>query len=328
MAEVLSQQEIDRLLAGVNTGDVKESELSDLLKKKEVYEYDFRKPTRISKDQIKTLRNLHENFAELYGFHLASRLQTMVSIELVAVDQLRYSEYVLSISNPCCVYIFDVGQTNSRAVLELTTDLVFMIVERLLGGIGTPPKAPRAITQIEQRIIQPLVLQALSNLATAWRPVYEVEFSLKGFETNADFVQIAPAGEIVLVFSFNVKIGDESFLMNLCYPTFALEEIHAQANLLKARTRSTGKNREIAYRALSENLMYTTVEVRTLIGTTSIRLKELLDLEVGDIICLDTHVDETVPIYLNERLKFYGKPGVVDGVVSVKIVREAAEDNE
>ncbi|MFZ0392056.1 MAG: flagellar motor switch protein FliM, partial [Calditrichia bacterium] len=161
MSEVLSQQEIDQLLSGINSGEIKEEQLGDYRKNREVYDYDFRRPNRVSKDQLKTIRTLHENFSEIFGFFLASKLQTMATIDLIAVDQLRYSEYVLSISNPSCIYIFEIAETDGKAVLELTPELVLVIVERLLGGSGVKAKNSRSITTIEQRMIRPLMSKAL-----------------------------------------------------------------------------------------------------------------------------------------------------------------------
>lgn len=321
MSEVLSQQEIDRLLSGYKSGRVKEEDLTELVKEHEVYEYDFRQPTRVSKDQLKTIRTLHETFSEIFGFYLASRLQTMASIELIGVDQLRYSEYVLSIPNPGCIYIFDILETRGRAVMEMTPEFVYTVVERLLGGLGSKPRGGRGITVIEQRLMKPIVDQALANLGTAWKPVHEMTFKFSGFESNPDFVQIAPASEIVIVISLAVKIGTDSFLINLCYPSFALEDVITHLNIqlftsgIKRTDSSRGKNKIV------NHLEQTAMEVRALLGKTNITLQELLHLEKGDVLLLDNKIDGDIPVYVKDRLKFYGRPGVVDGHVAIKIHR-------
>lgn len=321
MSEVLSQSEIDNLLTGIKSGELKNEELADSTKKKDIYEYDFRRPTRVSKDQLKTIRTLHESFTEIFGFYLASRLQTMATIELLAVDQLRYSEYVLSITNPGCIYIYDVMETEGRCVLEMNPELVYVIVERLLGGSGAKPSAPRSITTIEQRLMKPLIQQALLNLTKAWQPITELNFKLSGFESNPDFVQIAPASEIVIVISCEIRIGEDSFMFNICYPSFALEDVIAKLGQQYYSSVIKNKNRELTRKQISAHLENTPIEVRTLLGSTEITLNDLLNLEKGDVICLDTRIDEDLPVYVRDRMKFAGRPGIVEGNVALKITQ-------
>ena len=326
MSEVLSQKEIDRVLSGINSGEIKEDNISEALAHKEIYEYDFRRPTRVSKDQLRIIRTLHENFAETFGFFLSSRLQTMATIDMLAVDQLRYSEYALSIANPCVVYIFDIEQTEGRAVIELTPDLVFMVVERLLGGSGGEPAEPRAITAIEQRIIAPILKKALLNLAASWKPVHELGLKLVGFESNSDFVQIAPASEIVLVISFEIRIGEETFLMNLSYPYFALEDIIAKLSVQLYNTNLFNKKKDMAFYKINKQLQNTSMEIKAELGKAQLSIKELAELEEGDILYVNNSIDADIPIYVQNRLKYYGRPGTTEGRLAVKISRELEKE--
>ncbi len=328
MSEVLSQKEIDRVLSGINSGEIKEDNISEALAHKEVYEYDFRRPTRVSKDQLKIVRTLHENFAETFGFFLTSRLQTMATVDMLAIDQLRYSEYVLSIANPCVVYIFDIEQTEGKAVIEMTPDLVFMIVERLLGGGGGKPTEPRAITAIEQRIVAPIIEKALANLSASWKPVQELDFKIVGFENNSDFFQIAPAGEIVIVISFEIKIGEETFLMNICYPSFALEDVIAKLSVQLYNTNVSNKKKDKAFYKLNKQLQNTSMEIKAELGKAQLSIKELTELEEGDILYVNNSIDAEIPIYVQNRLKYYGRPGTIDGRLAVKISREMEKELE
>ena len=319
MAEVLSQNEIDQLLSGINSGEIKEDQLGDYKKSNEIFEYDFRRPNRVSKDQLKTIRTLHENFSEVFGFYLASKLQTMATIDLIAVDQLRYSEYVLSISNPSCIFIFDIIETEGRAVLELTPELVLVIVERLLGGSGVKVKSTRSITTIEQRMIKPLMASALKNLSTSWNPIQTLNFNMSGFESNPDFVQIAPASEIVIVVSFEIKIGEDSFLMNLCYPSFALEEVIARLNVQFYSSMQTAKDKHKVKQTISSHLEKTMLDIRVLLGKSEITIDDLMKLENGDVLVMDSSVEEELPIIIKDRVKFRGRPGTFDGNMAVKV---------
>lgn len=325
MAEVLSQNEIDQLLSGINSGEIKEDQLAENRNNSDVSEYDFRRPNRVSKDQLKTIRTLHENFSESFGFFLASKLQTMATVDLIAVDQLRYSEYVLSISNPSCIFTFDIEETEGRAVLELTPELVLVIVERLMGGSGIKVKDTRSITTIEQRMIKPLMIKALENLSNAWTPIQKLNFHLTGFESNPDFVQIAPASEIVIVVSFEIKIGEDSFLMNLCYPSFALEDVIAKLNMQFFSTVQTDKDRAKVKSTISSHLEKTKLDIRVLLGKSEISIHDLIQLEEGDVLVLDSLVEGELPIIVKDRVKFYGRPGISDGNVAVKIVNNVEE---
>ena len=222
MPEVLSQSEIDNLLAGIGKSPAAapaETPAESKRDQRDVQGFDFRRPNRVSKNQLRIFQAVHETFAELFGFYLASKLQTQVSITVSSVDQLFYSEYQLSIGSPTCLYVFDMKPSEGRGVLELSPMLVFAIVERLLGGgAAEPSRKLRAVTEIEKTLIKGTVEKALQDLQGAWKSVSNLKFNPERFESEADFLQIAPASEIVLVVSFDVQIAGSGYLMNLCFP--------------------------------------------------------------------------------------------------------------
>lgn len=226
MPQPLSQQEIDALLSGISSGTV---EVDSLLREtpKQVLPYDFRRPNRISKVQLRSLQSIHESFAETVAYYLLSRLQALASISVTSVDQLFYSEYLLSLPRPGCLYIVELGEEPQRQViLELSPQLALVIVERLLGGEGVaPPPKARSITPIEQAVLKGVVEHMLRALEESWSPTAVMQFRLLRMETEPDFVQIASASEIVAVISMQVTIGIHSYVMSLCYPTFALEDV-------------------------------------------------------------------------------------------------------
>ncbi|MCS7170236.1 MAG: flagellar motor switch protein FliM, partial [Candidatus Kapabacteria bacterium] len=225
MPQVLSQQEIDVLLTGISSGTV---EVEDLLREptKQVLPYDFRRPNRISKSQLRSLQSIHESFAETVAYYLLSRLQALASIGVTSVDQLFYSEYLLSLPRPGCLYIVELENTQRQIILELSPQLALIVVERLLGGEGVavPPKT-RSVTPIEQAVLKGVVEHMLRALEESWSSTAPMRFCLLRMETEPDFVQIASASEIVAVISMQVTVGIHSYAMSLCYPTFALEEV-------------------------------------------------------------------------------------------------------
>ena len=328
MADILSQSDIDRIL---NNMDDKEAIESILVGKQkpdvDVIVYDFRRPNRLSKNQLRTMQNIHESFAESLSYYLVSRLQTIVSVHVTAVDQLFYSEFILSISNPGCLYVFDLGMNDGSAILELSSQLAFVIIERLLGGTGEGIKKVRALTQIEQSVLKGICERALVDLQSAWKSVGNLNFKYERFESEADFVQIAPPSEIVLVVTFEVMVSNKPYLMNLCFPTFALEEVIAKLNFQHlSPLANTGKS-GIRQEVLSNNILQTRVPVVALLGKTQLTIGELLELEVGDVINLNKRTDQNIEIFINDKRKFFARPGKLAGHNAAIINSIVSDDN-
>lgn len=329
MNEVLSQQDIDKILSGMTSGAVSaEDILHKGMSKKEVGAYDFRRPNRFSKMQLRTLTSVHENFAESFGYFLVSKLQTVVSINVTSVDQLFYSEFILSIASPSCLYVFDVQGTDGSGVLEVSPQLAFSMVERLLGGGTDTVKKQRAITAIEQAVIRGIILRALADLSTAWRSLSDLNFRYSRFESEADFVQIAPGSEIVLVVSMDVNIGSKSYMMNLCFPTFALEEVIAQLNKrqITAGIKAPTERRE-GEELIRRHISTTSLQVIAELGRAKISLRELVALREGDILKLNTRIDQELQLIIAGKRKLAVRPGVVDGKAAVRVTRVLVDED-
>ncbi|HOV91509.1 MAG TPA: flagellar motor switch protein FliM [Candidatus Kapabacteria bacterium] len=331
MAELLSQNEIDNLLSEMSSGRVNVDEvIAGKYKSKDISAYDFRRPNRVSKNQLRTMQTVHENFAETFGYYLVSRLQSLISVEVTSIDQLFYSEYILSVSNPSCLYVFDIEGTDGNGILEVSPQLALVIVEKLLGGSGEVAPKPRSITPIEQSVIRGIVEHALSDLRNAWRSITEINFKYSRLEMEADFVQIAPSSEIVLVVSFDVNIGVNTYLMNLCFPTFALEEVLAKLNrqqITAPTVTLTPQKRKENIELINKQISSTFLIVQAELAKTSITVGDFLNLEIGDIIKLDKKVNEEIEISINNRKKLLGRPGSVDGKRAVQVTRFLKEED-
>ncbi len=329
MPEVLSQSEIDNLLAGIGqqpapgTGSVPASDKEN----RDVQGFDFRRPNRVSKNQLRMFQAVHETFADLFSFYLASRLQTQVSISVSSVDQLFYSEYQLSIGSPTCLYVFNMENAEGKGVLELSPTLVFAIVERLLGGGASDPTSKvRAVTEIEKSLVRGTVDKSLQDLQNAWKSISGLKFKLERFESEADFLQIAPASEIVLVVSFDVQIGGTSYLMNICFPTFSLEEIIQGLNVQNVAPISGASPRSNKSDSVVKGISTTELPVSVELGKAVITLKELVGLREGDVVILETRKDNLLPVKIASHTKFFAKVGTHDGHKAVKVVRNASEE--
>jgi flagellar motor switch protein FliM len=333
MAEVLSQTEIDSLLSEMNSGRVDVDEvLAGKYSKGEIANYDFRRPNRISKNQVRTLQSIHENFAEIFGYYLVSKLQNVVSFTVTSVDQLFYSEFILSVSNPSCLYIFDIEGTDGSGILEISPELALTIVELLLGGKGEIMPKPRTITPIEQAVIRGIIEHSLSDLRTAWRAIAELHFKYSRLEIEADFVQIAPSSEIVVVVSFDVKIGNNNntFMMNLCFPTFALEEVLTKLNrqqVTSTALRQSPKRIRENMTVLNQQMSTTYLQVISELSKTSITIRELMELKVGDVIKTKKRLNQEIEVLIAGKRKLAARPGSVEGKKAVRITRPLKEQD-
>ncbi len=316
MAEVLSQQDIDDILKGGGSfNEVKTNE-------KEIQPYDFRLPNRISKSQLRTIRNISENFAESFGSYLMTTLQTVVNIRVNTVDQIYYSEYVLSVPDPAVLYSFTIKGTDIRMVLELNVDFALALVDRLLGGNGNSMKPQKVITQIEQKVLSNVIEKVMFDLKKAWMVIDNLDFKLDSFETDIDFVQLSSPSESVLLISFEISIGDQSYLMNLCFTTFAFDPILSK---LSSKRVSTIKNSKYYGMTASEliklQLSEVALPVVVELGETQISFQELIDLKVGDIIILDNKIHNELKVNVNDKLSYFAHPGIVNNHKAVRITK-------
>ncbi len=323
MAEVLSQQEIDALLSNMKTGG------EDSIKtepEKEVVPFDFRLPNRISKIQMRTLQNLHENFAEGLSSFLMSKLQTIINVNLISIDQIYYSEYVLSVSNPAALFLFTIENTDIRGIVELSPELALTLVDRLLGGPGENTKQTKAITTIEQKVLSDIVNRMLSELSKTWSAIGEYKFELERFEPDIDFAQITSQSESVLLITFEIFIGQQSYLMNIAFATYAFDAILAKLSSQNLSTIRPVKYlgttaREIVTNQLKETKLNVSVEL----GRTILTFKQLMEMKIGDIIILDTKVGEESVIKVEGKDFFYGYPGISNNFRAIKVTGRKEE---
>ncbi len=327
MPEILSQQEIDSLLSGVPLQELEKVTEEDR-SVKEVITFDFRLPHRLSKNQLRTLQAIHESFAESLSSYLVSKLQTTVSINVTSVDQLFYSEYVLSVPSPSCLYIFRIVESDAYALLELSPQLVLAMVSRLLGGQAEPDKKQRPITRIEQRITKGIIQRALSDLKDAWKVIADLNFNLERYETEGDFAQIAPLSEIVLLVSLEVTLGEQKYLMNICFPTFALDTVLAKLNSQNVGSLSIGKRDPEWGKILLKQVSQTEVEVIGVLGYTTLTLRQLLNLKVGDVIRTNISESSETQVIIGNKPRMWGKAGISNGRLAIKILRSANANND
>jgi flagellar motor switch protein FliM len=325
MAEILTQQEIDALLNNIKSGTEQKIESSS---EKEAILYDFRLPNRISKNQLRVLRSIFENFAESFSSFLVTKLQTVVNINVTSVDQIYYSEYVLSVANPACLFTFQIKDTDVKGILELNNDLAFSLVDKLLGGNGLGTKQQqKSLLQLNKKLMNVVVERVMQDLKKAWQTIDDMNFEVERFEPDIDFAQITSQSESVLLISFEILIGEQSYLMNICFATFAFDNILARLSSQKLSSiRAIKHYGKSAREVVSQNLSAVALPIQVELGTTKLSVKEIMEMEVGDIIRLDTKLSDDQKVRTGKHIIFHQRIGVSNNKKAIKVTKKLIEE--
>ncbi len=331
MADILSQEEIDALLSatdeddvgGDGGGDAGGGDLDggglDGGSQQIVTNYDFKHPARVNKDQLRTLENLHDNFARMLNSTFSGAMRAVVDVDTAFVDQTTYAEFIMSLSNPSCSYQFTLGPTNGQAVIDFAMPLVFAFVDRNFGGKGSSQGVEaRQLTPIEVGVINRIVKRVIEDLEATLEPILRVEITDIELETNPEFMQITAASEIVILLAFEVNSANASGLVSLCYPFFTLESILPRLGQ-QSYVRTNRMNQEELLRQNNLRLQKTNVPIRAELARGMATFRSLQDLQVGDVLTMDTEIDEPTVLYVNDEPKFVGKPGRVGRKSAVQI---------
>ncbi|MCO6437875.1 MAG: flagellar motor switch protein FliM [Phycisphaerae bacterium] len=327
MADVLDQSEVDALLAAVETGSVGTSRREPGREKrvnKELHPYDFKRPERVSKEQMRALEGIHDTFARNFGASLSGFLRTIVEVRVATTEQLTYSEFIYSLPNPTNFNLLSVEPLEGQVCLEISPLIIYPILDRLMGGTNSELFIPqRPLTMIEQRLVNRLTTRALTTLNEAWTDLVEVEFKVAEFESNPHLVQIVAPNEIVVVIGFEIKMGGRAGTMSLCIPFNVIEpvvdKLVTQGWLAyQRRSTATDRSEEIA-RALGA----TYVDVEAYLAETTITVNELLSLAPGDLIQTGKPHESEIILQVESRNKFAGRLGRHKENLAVKINRRA-----
>ncbi len=312
MAKILSQDEIDALLTTVSDGDDDSAESADLEddRLRSVVAYDFKHPNRVSKDQIRTLENMHDNFAGHVGSSLSSIMRTIVDVDLVSVDQITYSEFIMSLVTPSCTYTYAAPPLDGVCLLDFNPTLTFSIVDRLFGGHGKIMEAERELTAIERTIMATLVNRLYGELRKSWEHLVEIDIEQKSFETNPQFIQIVPPGETVVVISFQIKLFQSTGLLTICYPYVSLEPIVTRLSAQNWIDATKKKNLEEDRATNVNSLSKVEAQVAAVLLKSNLKLRDFLKLRLGDIVPSEKKISEPIEVTVNKRDKFTARPGL------------------
>ena len=328
MTDVLDQSEVDALLAAVDSGQVRQEHGADGLRGQgrgrghDVQVYDFKRPERVSKDQMRALEALHEGFGRNFGAAISGYLRTIIEVSVAHIEQLTYSEFIHSLPNPTCFNLLKAEQLDGQLCLEISPLIIYPIIDRLLGGSNADLFIPqRPLTQIEQRLVQRITDRATQHLSEAWSNLTPVTFTVNDFESNPQLVQIVPPNETVVVIGFELKMGNRAGTMSLCIPYNVIEPIMGVLAAQNWFSYQRKGGQEDHVRKLTKNVNNAPVEARAFLAQTTITLNDLMSLAAGDVITTDKRCGTDVLLQVEGKAKFLGQVGQFRGKKSVKITR-------
>lgn len=317
MAKVLSQEEIDALLSSVNDGEGSKSELDPKYEK--VALYDFKHPNLISKEQLRILENIHEGFVRNLGVFLSAQLRMIVDMKLLAIDQIMYSEFVMSIASPAATYVGTIKNPYSQFVMEISPQFVVFIVERLFGGQGSFKPVSRPISVIERKIMNRVIERISQEIPKNWYDVKKFDCEFTRFESNPEFVQVVPASEPVVVVSMEIKVRGNTSMLNLCYPYMWISNILSSPEVQKIIMFGSMEASEQERKIIESNLSSTKADVIAILGKSTISIKDIINLKQDDVVLLNSKIHSKIPVLIHNHHQFEGVVGSQNSQYAVQI---------
>lgn len=318
MNKFLAQDEVDALLNGLSGGDLDDEE-EEIEDSDGVVPFDLANQDRIIRGRMPVLEIINDRFARLCTNALTNTVRKRVEISPISIDMAKFGEFMRSLPVPTSINIFKMEPLRGNALMIIDARLVFALVENIFGGMGSQSKIEgREFTRIEQAIVDRIVRLALEIMTESWRPVHEVNLELIRSEINPQFASIVPPSDVVVVINYEVELDNSLGSMIVCLPYSTIEPIRSKLN---ANYQTERLEVDHAWSGrLKDRLMETPVELKIGIGNTQITSNQLLRLKVGDIITLDTDIEQLLPCTVEGVTKYWGIPGIVKSNKAFQIV--------
>ncbi len=313
MAEILSQSQIDELLNNLSTGDVNIQELE--ASEKKIKEYDFRSPKKITKETIKLLNGIYENYCRMVTSRLTSMLRLMCDVTVEQVEESIFHEYNNALDDYVLMGLVDVKYpdntvADSQILMEVSKPLSFVIIDRLLGGTGEDYEYNRDYTDIELSLLGNMLKQLVKQMGSNWESTLEIDTELAKIETNSRFIQSINYNDTVLIIVLNVELNQSAGKITICIPSSILEEIFKKASNYTKNNKKSDQSREEQKAAIMSSIKSSTLTVTGVLGKSQASLQDVLNMQIGDLIILDRNVNSDIDLNVNGRKWFEGKWGV------------------
>lgn len=325
MSDILSQDEIDALMRQLSSGELDAEDMKEK-QEKQVKDYDFARPAKFSKEHLRTLEIIFEHYGRLLATNLPVYLRKNVQVEVINSEALTYSEFSNSLSNPVVLGITNFSPLPGNVVLELAPNLAFAMLDRMLGGQGVALEKTREFSEIELAIMERVINTCVELLRVPWETVVDISPRLERIETNSQFAQIISPSEMIALVTLNITIGDVDGLMNICLPFLCLEDVMDKLNT-KYWFSTMQDTEDGAYQQTIEYLISkANIPVKALLGKSSISVSDFTNLQIGDVIRLDTKVEDELSIYVGNIRKFTALPGSTEKKYAVRITSVIREE--
>jgi flagellar motor switch protein FliM len=328
MADVLSQNEIDALLAALYAGELTPDEVPKDEDKQKVKPYDFRSPQKFSKDHMRTLELIHDNYARIISNYLTAQVRNNVKVKIESVQQITYEEFIHSVPNPTILTIFRMPPLSGSVLFETNPQFVFEIIDVLLGGKGAGKYKLREFTDIDKNIIKVVNSGLISNLRLAWEDVLEINPEIEGLETNPALNQTLAPNEPVALVTFSVEMGKSNTFINICIPYLSIEKVLEKLVVQYWFQENDEETLQESREKLRQRLNIVDMNLATVLGTANITVDDFLKLNIGDVITLDEKTSSPVKLMVENEPYYYGKPGTIGKNMGVEILDIIDKDVE
>lgn len=325
MGDVLSQNEIDNLLAAISSGELDADEMKDN-GEKQVKNYNFARPSKFSKEHLRTLEIIFEHYGRLLSTNLPGYLRKNVQVEVMNSEAVAYSEFANALSNPVLLGIVNFAPLEGNIVIELADNLGYAIVDRMLGGYGFPLEKARDFSEIELTIFERIFNVCVNLLRDPWQNVINIEPRLERIETNSQFAQIISPSEMTSIITMNIKIGNVEGLMNVCLPYACLEPVIDKLNTKYWFSTMQVKDDKTYHEAIESIIAKAKIPIRAVLGKSTISVNDFINIQKGDIIRLNTKVEDELDIYVGNINKFTALPGASSDSYAVRITSVIREE--
>lgn len=330
MPDILSQSQIDDLLNNLTTGKIDIQEMEDTdSKKKPPKEYDFRSPKKFTKEQLKTLNSIHESYARMLSSYFTGVLRMFSQVSVTQIEEQRYHEFNNALPDSVMIGVVDLkpnieNVVDSQIMLEISKDISFAIIDRLLGGSGEIVKDrndSRDFTEIEVALMESILIQTIKMLRDTWSAHVELDPVLMSVETNSRLVQSIGLDEIVVIIVMDVQIKGQKGAISICMPAVYLEEIMATLNSKNPKSNrkfdevKEQQKKETIFSSLKEGAL----EIKGVLGQVELTLHDVMGLQVDDILRLDKPIDSDITLYVEKSPWFTGKLGIKKNKKAVRI---------
>jgi flagellar motor switch protein FliM len=330
MGDVLDQGDVDALLAAVTSGEIVEEDSAGVIFSRsrkdmsgaEVRAYDFKRPERVSKDQMRALQTLHEAFARNFGAALSGFLRAIVEVRVATCEQMTYGDFISGLPNPTSFNLISADGLQGQMCLEISPLIIYPIIDRLLGGTSQDLFIPqRPMTLIETRLIENVTRRGLEALSEAWQSVRSLRFAITATESNPQLVQIVPPNEVVVVVGLEMKLANRAGTMNLCIPYNVIEPVMADLSTQNWFAVGADENSKASRERIVGSLERATVGVSAILAETTITVRDLAGLSTGDLILTEKHAGSPVVLCVEGQKKFVAEVGRCRRSRAVKILR-------